>query len=126
MYDRATHLTPATVAEVNDIKGPQIKGTSEDATSHSSGGWEEKIRTIKSGGKVSFDVNFISGDATHNKTTGLLAAAIQQTREKFQIVFPDASGFEFWAYADFDMEAKVKGKLTASLDLEITGAVTAL
>ncbi len=126
MADRATHVTYATVAEVLDIKGPQIKGVREDATSHSSGGWEEKITTLKSGGKCTFDVNFISADATQNKTTGLLAAAIAQTREYFQVVFPDSSGFQFYAYVDIDFEAKVKGKLTASVELELTGAVTAL
>ena len=126
MADRATHTTYATIAEVLDIKGPQIKGNYEDATNHSSAGWEEKISVLKSGGKVTFDVNFISADATQNKTTGLIAAAVAKTLEYFKVVFPDSSGFQFYAYVDLDFTAKVKGKLTASVDLELSGAVTPL
>lgn len=126
MADRATHLTYATVAEVLDIKGPQIKGVREDATNHGSGGWVEKITTLKDGGKVTFDLHFVSGDSTHNKTVGLLAASIAQTREYFQVIFPDSSGFQFYAYVDMNFEAKVKGKLTASVELDLTGPVTAL
>jgi predicted secreted protein len=126
MADRATHITYATIAEVNDIKGPQIKGVREDATSHSSGGWAEKISTLKEAGKVTFDVNFISSDVTHNKTLGLIAASIAQTKEYFQVVYPDNSGFQFYAFVDMNFEAKVRGKLTASIDLELTGAITPL
>lgn len=126
MADRATHVTYATVAEVLDIKGPSIKGTREDATSHNSGGWEEKISVLKSGGKVTFDVNFIASDATQNKTTGLIAASIAQTKEYFKVIFPDSSGFQFYGFVDIDFEAKVKGKLTASVELDLTGVVTPL
>lgn len=126
MADRATHVTLATIAEVLDQKGPEVKGVREDATTHSSGGWVEKISTLKDGGKVTFDVHWISADATQNKTTGLLAAAVAQTKEKFNVVFPDSSGFEFWAYVDMSFAAKVKGKLTSSVELDITGSVTPL
>lgn len=126
MADRATHVTLATIAELLDIKGPQIKGQREDATHHGSAGWSEKISVLKEGGKVTFDLQFVAAEATHNKTTGLIAAALAQTKEKFQVVFPDSSGFEFWAFVDAEFEAKVKGKLTASIELDITGALTAL
>lgn len=126
MADRATHTSFATVAEVLDIKGPQIKGQREDATHHGSGGWEEKISVLKSGGKVTFDLQFVAAEATHNKTTGLVAAALAQTKEKFQVLFPDSSGFEFWGFVDAEFEAKVKGKLTSSIELDITGALTPL
>lgn len=126
MYDRATHLTPATIAEVLDIKGPSIKGVREDATTHSSGGWVEKITTLLDGGKVTFDIHWIAADATQNKTTGLLAASIAKTKEKFQVLYPDSSGFEFWALVDVDYDSKVKGKLMASVELDISGAITPL
>ena len=126
MADRATHVTFASIAELLDIKGPQVKGEREDATHHGSNGWEEKISVLKTGGKVAFDLQFVSAEATHNKTTGLVAAALAQTKEKFQVVFPDSSGFEFWAFVDTEFEAKVKGKLTASVELDITGPLTSL
>jgi hypothetical protein len=126
MADRATHVTYATIAELLDIKGPQIKGQREDATHQGSGGWSEKISVLKEGGKLTFDIQFVAAEATHNKTTGMVAAALAQTKEKFQVVYPDSSGFEFWAFVDADFEAKVKGKLIASIELDITGALTAL
>jgi hypothetical protein len=126
MADRATQTNYASIAELLDIKGPQIKGVREDATNHGSGGWEEKIAVLKSGGKVTFDLHFLASDAVHNKTTGLVAAALAQTKEKFKVIFPDSSGFSFSAFVDMDFEAKVKGKLTASVDLDISGQVTAL
>ena len=126
MADRATHVTYATIAEVLDIKGVSIKGVREDATHHGSGGWEEKITVLKSGGKVTADLQFINADATHNKTTGLVAAAIAQTLEYFKITYPDSSGYTFKAFVDMDFEAKVKGKMTASVELDISGAVTPL
>lgn len=118
--------TYATIAEVLDIKGPQVKGVREDATNHSSGGWKELKPVLKEGGKVNTKLNYISGDATHNKTTGLLNKAINQTLGYFKILFPDSSGFTFTAYVDMDFEAKVKGILSSDIELEITGAVTPL
>ncbi len=118
--------TYATIAEVKDIKGPQIKGVREDATTHASGGWEEKKSVLKNGGKVSFDLQYVNAEATHNKTTGLVNRAINQTLSYFKIIYPDSSGFTFTAFVDMDFNAKVKGMLTSSIDLEITGAVTPL
>ena len=126
MADRATHVTFATLAEVLDQKGPEVKGVRSDATNHSSGGWVEKISILKDGGKMTFDVNWLGNDATHNKTTGLLAASLAQTKELFQVTYPDGTGFTFWALVDSAFSAKVKDKLTASFDLDITGAVTPL
>lgn len=118
--------TYATIAEVKDIKGPQIKGMREDATNHSSGGWEEKKTVLKSAGKMSFALNYVNAAATHNKTTGLLAKALNQSLGYFKIIYPDSSGFTFQAYVDMDMESKVKGLLSPSVELDITGAVTPL
>jgi len=126
MSDRATHVTFATVAEVLDIKGPTIKPVLEDATNHSSGGWEEKVPVLMSGGKVSFEVNFIAADATQSKTTGLVAAALAKTKETFQLIFPDSTGFAFSAYVSMDFDAPVKKPLRSKVDLDITGVVTTI
>jgi hypothetical protein len=118
--------TYATIAEVKDIKGPQIKGVREDVTNHSSGGWKESRPVLKEGGKVSMSLNYVNAEVTHNKTTGLLYKAVNQTLGYFKLIFPDSSGFTFTAYVDMDYEAKVKGILSSSVELEITGALTPL
>jgi hypothetical protein len=118
--------TYATIAEVKDQKGPQIKGQREDVTNHSSGGWTEKKTVLKEGGKYTFSLNYINAAATHNKTTGLLKKALDQTLGYFKVIYPDSSGFTFTAFVDMDFEAKVKGILSPNVELEISGAVTPL
>lgn len=118
--------TYATIAEVMDLKGPAIKGVREEVTNHGSGGWKEVKSVLKEGGKVSYKLSYVNSEATHNKTTGLLAKAVNQTLGYFKILFPDSSGFTFTAYVDMDFEAKVKGVLSSDIELEITGPVTPL
>jgi hypothetical protein len=118
--------TYATIAEVKDLKGPGVKGSREDVTNHGSGGWTEKKTVLKEAGKLSLTLNYVNGNATHNKTTGLLKKAIDQSLVYFKIVFPDSSGFTFTGYVDVDFEAKVKGILSANIEIEITGAITPL
>ena len=120
--------TFTTIAEVKDIRGPKIKQNSEEATNHSSpNGWEEFVGHTKGGGTVVFDVNFVPTGATHDASTGLLADLVAGTLRNFQLVFPD-SGSTTWAFAalvqDFEPGAPVKGILTASITLQISGEPT--
>lgn len=117
-----------TIFEVLDIKPPPIERDTEDATNHSSpGGWEEWIPTIKKGGEVTFDINWDPAHATHSFTTGLLKDLDDGTKRNFQVVFPDTGNttWSFPAYVTkFEPDAPVKGKLTASVTLKISGQPT--
>jgi hypothetical protein len=124
--DGGTPETFATIAEVGDIDGPKLKAIMEDFTTHSSNGYVERKPTLKDSDQVKFPVHFVSADATHDKTTGLVADWTNKTLRNFKITFPDASGFSFAAYVEeIGFKAPVKGKLTADVTLSLTGAITA-
>ncbi|MBI5964939.1 MAG: hypothetical protein HY863_15780 [Chloroflexi bacterium] len=121
MGDGATPTeTFATIATVGDIDGPTIKNIMEDFTNHGSGGKVKKKPILQDGDKLKFPVDFISSDPTHNKTTGLVAAAQNKTEKHFQVIFPDSSGFAITAYVEeVKFKAPVKGKLSADITLDV-------
>lgn len=120
--------TFATIAEVGDIDGPDMSLDTEEVTSHdSANGWAEFIGTILSGGEVSFPINFIPTDPTHNGSTGLQADMVNRTLRNFQLVYPDpgGNGFQFAALVTgFKPSGPVKGKLGADVTLKVSGPVT--
>ncbi len=120
--------TFATIAEVGDIDGPDMSLATEEVTHHGSvNGWDEFVGTILSGGEVSFPINFLPSDATHNASTGLQADMVNRTKRNFQIVYPDpgGNGYQFKALVTgVKPKAPVKGKLSADIKLKISGPVT--
>ncbi len=118
----------ATIAEVGDIDGPDMSLATEEVTHHGSvNGWDEFVGTILSGGEVTFPINFLPSDATHDAATGLQADMVGRTKRNFRIVYPDpgGSGYQFKALVTgFKPKAPVKGKLSADVKLKISGPVT--
>ena len=118
-----------TLAEVQDISGPSLSMETVDATSHDSpSGWDEVIAGLKSGGEVTFDIQYIPSNATHKKAAGgILGDFDDRTKRNFQIVFPD-SGTTTWSFTAFvtafEPAMPIKDKILASLTLKITGAPT--
>lgn len=116
------------IAEVTDLSGPGFELKAIDATNHSStGGWEEFIGGLLSGGEVSFEVNFIPTHATHGYSTGLLKDMVNRTKRNFQLVFPD-TGTTTWGFAalvtNFEPKEPVDDKLSASITLKLSGQPT--
>jgi hypothetical protein len=125
--DGGTPETFATIAEVGDIDGPSLKSVMEDFTTHGSAGWVEKKPILSDGDQLKFPIHFVSTNATHDKTTGLVADRTNKTLRNFKVTFPDSSGFSFAAYvSEVKFKAPVKGKLTADVTLDVTGAISAL
>lgn len=116
--------TYTTIAEVGDIDGPDVKPQFEEATNHSSAGWEEKKIVLMSGGTVKSKVNFVN-DATQNLTTGLRYKMYNKVLTPFQILYPDGTGETFAAFVTMVRKAKVKGIFQGDLELTISGPVTA-
>ena len=126
--DGATPENFVDIAEVLDITGPSLSLDTEDATSHgSTGGWEEVVGTILRSGDVTFDLNFIPTEGTHNHATGLLRDMANRTKRNFEYVFTDpvSTKWSFTALVTaFGPSAPVTGKLTASVTLKLTGQPT--
>ncbi|MEI7847456.1 MAG: hypothetical protein WCK35_16770 [Chloroflexota bacterium] len=144
MADRATHLIYTTVGHVLKIDGLVLEGKKQDVTSHLSGGWMENKNVLKDGGKMSFKVHFLGttnsgvyseSESTLNLTTGLGAAALQQTVEYFQVTYVDGSSpqvpgpisaLQFTAFVSVAFEAPVNSRLVGRVVLDLTGPVTVL
>lgn len=117
-----------TIAEVRDIGGPKLEQGTEEVTHHGSpGGWREFIGTLLSAGEVTFDLNFIPTEATHNPSTGLIADLKNRVKRNFKIVLPNP-GATTWAFTalvtGFESEEPVEGSLSASVTLMVTGQPT--
>lgn len=116
-----------TVAEVKDISGPALVTETEDVTSHDSpSGHIERIATLIDTGEITFDVNLIPADATHNETTGLASVARDKTKHNFRILFPTGSKMISGPAIVTNMEygAEVAGVLQASVTLTPCGLWT--
>jgi len=118
-----------TVAEVLDISGPGLSADAIDMTSHdSTDGYMEAVQGIKDGGEVSFDINFVPTGTTHkNASGGLLYEYEQGTESTWSVVFPDGSSTT-WTFpgfiTGFEPKAPVKGKLSASVKIKLSGKPT--
>ena len=117
-----------TIAELKDISGPgKALGTTEVTTHASPGRAREFISTLVDNGEVSFTVNFLITNATHDWLTGLMGDLDDGTRRNFQLQFPDA-GTTTAAFAafvtQFNPSEPVDGALEAEITLKLTGLIT--
>ena len=117
-----------TIAEVLDIDGPTLTQDTVEVTSQTATArYKEYIVTLKDGGEVTFDVNYITDDSTHDASTGLIKDFDDGTLRNFQVIFSD-SGTTTWtipAYiASFGTTMPVNGALNASITLKVSGQPT--
>jgi len=117
-----------TIAEVRDISGPSLSANTADVTNHdSTAGWQEMITTILRGGQVSFAINYIPTEATHDATSGVINDMENRTLRNFQLVFAD-SGSTTWSFAalitGFTPSSPVDGEQSAAITLQISGQPT--
>lgn len=114
-----------TIAEVTDISGPSFSRESIETTSHdSTGGYREFIPGLREGGEVTFSVNFMPGDTTHDQSTGMLNQFDDDNVHNWQVVYPTtpAKTWNFAAFlTKFDTKAPVGDKLSADITLQVSG-----
>lgn len=120
--------TFTTIAQVQDISGPELSLDLDDTTNHSSsGGYEEAIASVIRTGEVSLELVFDPADDTHDYPAGLVKDLTDKTKRNFQLVFTDTANttWAFTAYvSNFKPSAPVSGKLSADVSLKLTGAPT--
>lgn len=126
MEDASNPGTFLTVAEVKDLTGPGMTTAVLDGTTHTSpAGFREKIASLIDGGEVTFDVNWLPANPTHNNTTGFVALLRTSALKTWRLAWPDAGDtlWEFDGYVTgFSPNAPVEGYLTASVTITVTGA----
>lgn len=113
-----------TIAEVGDIAGPSLTRDTEEVTNHSSpNGWEEFITTIGRSGEVTFPVNFIPTDPTHDGTTGLVGMAGDGLLRNWRLLISTTG--KRWQFAalvtGFEGGSPVVGHNSADVTLKISG-----
>ena len=121
-----TAETFTTIAEVGDIDGPSDSVDTIEVTNHSSSGArKEFVAGLIDSGEVSFPINWIPSNATHDETTGLEYVKNQRAIRNFHIIFPDATQLAFEALVTkFARKAPVADKLSADITLKVSGAPT--
>jgi hypothetical protein len=117
------------IAEVFDIGGPEFTAEVIDATHLKSPDfWREKIGNLKDGGELTFSVNLILANATHNAATGLLstlAGSSAPPRDTWDLIFPDVAATTWTLYGPltgYKTGATIDDKLQAEITVTISGA----
>ena len=121
-----TNPGPETFTQISEVqgtvKGPGISIDVKDATNQNSAqAFKEKIAGLIDAGQVTFDVNWVPGDA---QQSALLADALNRTVRNFQWVLPAAVGLK-WSFAAIvakvDHSVPTDDKMVVSFTLDITG-----
>lgn len=115
------------IAEISNVGGPSLSRDSVDVTHHASPDrWREFIKGLKDGGEVSFDINHIPDNPTHDATTGLLSDfANDTTIDTWGMTFPDGTVWTFPGFlTNFEPQGPVDDKLAASITIKVAGKPT--
>lgn len=111
-----------TIGEVSDISGPGVsKDTTEVTHMTSTNRWKEFLSTLRDGGEITIDFNFIPTDSTQ---TNILADLNANTTVNYRVVWPNAAATK-WSFAGictgFEPGSSVGDKLSASASYKLTG-----
>lgn len=125
-YGSLLKMGGTTIAKVTSIGaiGPSCEGI--DATNlDSSSAVVERIDGLVDYGQAQFGLNFIPGNSTQQSLRALVGAT-PDPATSFSIVWTDTG--ETWSFRarvqEFKANGDVKGKLDASLTLDIVSAIT--
>lgn len=125
-----TTTVDQTVAEVLSLSGPTTSRDFIDVTNmDSTGGFREVILGLGDGGEVTFDINFLPTDSSHDGSTGLVKLLDDAERRKWDLAFPDNSTtpttWTFWGYVNgFEPSAGIDEQMKASVTIKVDGKPT--
>jgi predicted secreted protein len=116
-------LTYTSIAEINSFNGPGGSVPVIDVTDLASAA-KEKRPGMNDNGQLSFECNFLPGNAQH---AALHAAKKAGTTIKVKLIFTDDEATE-WTFdaivTGLSVSGAVDGVIKASVTLEISGAIT--
>ena len=121
--------TFTTVAEVLSISGPTMSRDQIDVTNQdSTGNVREFINGLMDPGEITFDINYLTENATHDDTTdGLLGVFSSGDSRAWELHLPGpGSGVKYGFNAivnGFEVGANVEEQLKASVTLKISGSI---
>lgn len=109
------------IAELTNIGGPKLSVDQLEVTSHDSvGGYREYVSTLRNGGEVAIEGNFVPTDTGQFE---LYTAFNDGSLDSYTIELPQGLGsWDFDANVSaFEMGAPFEGKLTFTGTLRISG-----
>lgn len=117
------------IAEVYDIGGPEFMSEQIEVTHlKSPNWWREFIGGLKDGGELTFSINFILSDPSHNAAVGMLSAFTGPKGaplDEWAITFPD-DDTTVWTLngflSKFKTGATIDDRLAAEITVKISGA----
>ena len=127
LLQRYTGASWVTVAEQVSISGPSLSSDDVEVTNHdSAGGSKEYIPALMDTGEISFDGNFIPGNASQ---TQLLTDQKQRIVADWRIVLPDATlitNRTMWSFEGYiksiDFSYPTQEAMTISATMKLAGA----
>ncbi len=109
------------IAELRDITPPGLTRNMIEMTTHNEED-DSYIVGIRRHGELTFNVNFVPTNATHDHATGLQQAWFDGTRDIYRITYPDGSQWLFSGFvANFEPDAPVDDRLAADVTIRPTG-----
>jgi len=109
------------IAELRDITPPGLTRNMIEMTTHNEAD-DAHVVGIRRHGELTFNVNFVPTNATHDHSTGLQKAWFDGTRDIYRITYPDGSQWLFSGFvANFEPDAPVDDRLSADVTIRPTG-----
>lgn len=113
------------IAELGDVTPPELSRNEFDATTQAED-IDSYVLGVLRRGAVTFPMNFIPSNATHDHLTGLYNGIIDKTMDGWQFAHAD-SGFAMIASGQVQkvtVKAPVDGKLSADVTVRLSGGFT--
>ena len=121
-------LVWTSISEPRSIAGPDLSVDEKDVTNHQSPNrTRERLATLKDPGMLSFEINFIPSDPTHDDLTGLLYQYLNFGRPNIRVVLPDTGHKTMTAPAfvkSFKLQEKVDDVLIAAVEMRFISGQT--
>jgi hypothetical protein len=109
------------ISELRDITPPALTRNELETTTHNEES-DAYLVGIKRHGTMTFMINWVPDNASHDEITGLQQAWDEGTRDIYRITFPDGTRWIFSGFVtNFAPTANVDSVLTADVTIRPTG-----
>jgi hypothetical protein len=124
IIERAPVATPAVftpIAELGDLTPIGVSRNTEDASTQNDD-IDDYVAGIMRRPEVTFPINFLAAEPTHDHLTGLYHSIINKAKDYFRIVTPDGWTWKFRAFVvNITPQAPMDGLQRAEVTLRPTG-----
>jgi len=104
------------IAELRDITPPALTRNTIELTNHNNSD-DEYIVGIRRHGELSFNVNFVPANGTHDHLTGLQQKWFDGERNVYRLTFPDGTA---WLFSGFVTNVAPSNPVDDRLGADVT------